>query len=587
MITKTLSIPPNLPLSSPKSSHFPQSHLQFLFSLKFPSSTPHRRPQFLRTQIPQCQNPSNPSPPAPQPQPQPQQNRHLKDTQEAISKFLLDFGISADDSDSISSNCPKYALMLIDSVKDLEEWNACTKDTPAEEFGQLSFKDKVIYMAKDKGDCGKIALLENLGLSLSSAINVARYLSTESLPSLVQKVKFMKDLFFSGSADKGIIGKSARRMMLHLSIPIDDDLQQTLSLFEKMEARRGGLDMLGVSDASFRYIVESFPHVLALPLDAHLKPMVELLETIGVPRERMGSIFLLFPPIILGGINSIKRNLLALEKIGVVDEDFAKMLLKYPWILSASIQDNYKEILSMCHVEKIPKVMIDKAIRSWPHLLGCSTSKLKVMVENFGALGIKNKKLGRVISRSPQLLLRKPQEFFQVVSFLRELGFDEETVGKILLRCPQIFGASVEKTLRRKVEFLASIGVSEDHLPRTIKKYPELLLTDINRTLSPRMKYLMEVGLSKNEIAFMVRKFSPLLGYSIDEVLRPKYEFLVNTMEKPVKEVVEYPRYFSYSLEKKIKPRFWVLKRMNEECSLKEMLDKNDDEFACKFTDRS
>ncbi|XP_065863772.1 transcription termination factor MTERF9, chloroplastic isoform X3 [Euphorbia lathyris] len=552
MITKTLSIPPNLPLSSPKSSHFPQSHLQFLFSLKFPSSTPHRRPQFLRTQIPQCQNPSNPSPPAPQPQPQPQQNRHLKDTQEAISKFLLDFGISADDSDSISSNCPKYALMLIDSVKDLEEWNACTKDTPAEEFGQLSFKDKVIYMAKDKGDCGKIALLENLGLSLSSAINVARYLSTESLPSLVQKVKFMKDLFFSGSADKGIIGKSARRMMLHLSIPIDDDLQQTLSLFEKMEARRGGLDMLGVSDASFRYIVESFPHVLALPLDAHLKPMVELLETIGVPRERMGSIFLLFPPIILGGINSIKRNLLALEKI--------------------------------------PKVMIDKAIRSWPHLLGCSTSKLKVMVENFGALGIKNKKLGRVISRSPQLLLRKPQEFFQVcnvVSFLRELGFDEETVGKILLRCPQIFGASVEKTLRRKVEFLASIGVSEDHLPRTIKKYPELLLTDINRTLSPRMKYLMEVGLSKNEIAFMVRKFSPLLGYSIDEVLRPKYEFLVNTMEKPVKEVVEYPRYFSYSLEKKIKPRFWVLKRMNEECSLKEMLDKNDDEFACKFTDRS
>ncbi|XP_065863780.1 transcription termination factor MTERF6, chloroplastic/mitochondrial isoform X4 [Euphorbia lathyris] len=509
MITKTLSIPPNLPLSSPKSSHFPQSHLQFLFSLKFPSSTPHRRPQFLRTQIPQCQNPSNPSPPAPQPQPQPQQNRHLKDTQEAISKFLLDFGISADDSDSISSNCPKYALMLIDSVKDLEEWNACTKDTPAEEFGQLSFKDKVIYMAKDKGDCGKIALLENLGLSLSSAINVARYLSTESLPSLVQKVKFMKDLFFSGSADKGIIGKSARRMMLHLSIPIDDDLQQTLSLF---------------------------------------------------------------------------------EKIGVVDEDFAKMLLKYPWILSASIQDNYKEILSMCHVEKIPKVMIDKAIRSWPHLLGCSTSKLKVMVENFGALGIKNKKLGRVISRSPQLLLRKPQEFFQVcnvVSFLRELGFDEETVGKILLRCPQIFGASVEKTLRRKVEFLASIGVSEDHLPRTIKKYPELLLTDINRTLSPRMKYLMEVGLSKNEIAFMVRKFSPLLGYSIDEVLRPKYEFLVNTMEKPVKEVVEYPRYFSYSLEKKIKPRFWVLKRMNEECSLKEMLDKNDDEFACKFTDRS
>lgn len=95
----------------------------------------------------------------------------------------------------------------------------------------------------------------------------------------------------------------------------------------------------------------------------------------------------------------------------------------------------------------------------------------------------------------------------------------------------------------------------------------------------------MEVGLSKREIVFMVRRFSPLLGYSVNEVLRPKYEFLVNIMEKPVKEVVDYPRYFSYSLEKKIKPRFWVLKGRNVECSLKDMLGKNDEEFAAKFMD--
>lgn len=81
----------------------------------------------------------------------------------------------------------------------------------------------------------------------------------------------------------------------------------------------------------------------------------------------------------------------------------------------------------------------------------------------------------------------------------------------------------------------------------------------------------------------MVGRFSPLLGYSIEEVLRPKLDFLVNIMEKPIKEVVDYPRYFSYSLEKKIIPRFWVLKAMNVECSLKDMLGKNDEEFAVEF----
>lgn len=94
---------------------------------------------------------------------------------------------------------------------------------------------------------------------------------------------------------------------------------------------------------------------------------------------------------------------------------------------------------------------------------------------------------------------------------------------------------------------------------------------------------MINVGLSERDVAFMVRRFSPLLGYSIDEVLRPKLEFLINTMEKPVKEVVDYPRYFSYSLESRIKPRFWVLKGRSIECSLKDMLGKNDEEFAAEF----
>lgn len=97
------------------------------------------------------------------------------------------------------------------------------------------------------------------------------------------------------------------------------------------------------------------------------------------------------------------------------------------------------------------------------------------------------------------------------------------------------------------------------------------------------MKYLMKIGLSRRDIGFMVRKFSPLLGYSIEEVLRPKLEFLTKTMKKPLREVVDYPRYFSYSLEKKIKPRFWLLKSINIECSLKEMLGKNDEEFAADY----
>ncbi|KAL6986893.1 hypothetical protein U1Q18_040983 [Sarracenia purpurea var. burkii] len=108
------------------------------------------------------------------------------------------------------------------------------------------------------------------------------------------------------------------------------------------------------------------------------------------------------------------------------------------------------------------------------------------MVEQFGELGVGTKKLGQVMATSPQLLLRKPQEIQQVVVFLKDLGLDEETIGRVLGRCSEIFAAIIEKTLKKKLDFLTTIGVSKSHLPWVIRKYPELFLYDVNRTLLPR-----------------------------------------------------------------------------------------------------
>ncbi|XP_010259934.1 PREDICTED: transcription termination factor MTERF2, chloroplastic isoform X1 [Nelumbo nucifera] len=507
------------------------------------------------------------------------------EAREAVAEVLQEGGVSKQESLDIVSNSPKYVKMLIDGVHDLDEhslWKSWSAE--GEDVESLSLKKKVFYMAKEKGDNGMLPFLESIGLNPMVSTHVARYLSSEKLPNLINKVKYMKEILFSSNDDEVVVGKNARRMMINLSISIDEDVQQTLSFFEKMEAKRGGLNMLDSKDVSFQYFVESFPRFLMLPVEYHLKLLVEFFQDIGVPKELTRVVILLFPPIIFYDIEKdIKPRIKAFEKVSIEGKDIGRMLLKYPWVISSSIIENYEEVLTFFDAEKVPRTNVSHAIKSWPHILGCSISKIRSMVEQFGEIGVKNKRLGKVIASSPQLLLRKHHEFLQVVSFMEELGFDGESIGRILSRCPEIFAASVDKTLKRKLKFLADIGISKDHLTRVIRKYPELLVSDIDKTLLPRMKYLMKTGLSKREVASMVRRFSPLLGYSVEEVLRPKLEFLVNTMEKPVKDVVEYPRYFSYSLDKKIKPRFWVLKGRNVECSLKDMLGKNDEDFAADY----
>nr|GLL23323.1 uncharacterized protein LOC109187730 [Ipomoea trifida] len=483
----------------------------------------------------------------------------IGEARDALCDYLQQLGVSTEESMEIVLAAPNYLRMLIDSVQDLDElslWNSWTNSAAAVPHSQLtpppppSFRTKVYEMAQQKGD----------------------------------KAYDITNFSFGEGDDERSTGKSAQLMMSHLSISIDEDVQQTLSFFEKIQARRGGLELLGSKDGSFRYLIESFPRLLLLPLETKMKPILEFLEEIGIAHGFKRQILLLFPPIIFYDVEEdIRPRLHSFLKVGATDKDFGKMLLKYPWILSASILQNYERILDFFNREKVPNASVARAIKRWPLLLGCSVDKLKLMLEQFQDLGIINKKLGKVIATSPQLLVQKPQDFLKVVCFLKDLGVDEDTIGRILVRCPELFASSIEKTLERKLGFLNDIGVSRHHFPRVIRKYPEFLVCDVDEALLPRIKYLMHAGISKRDVSFMVRRFSPLLGYSIEEVLRPKLEFLQNTMGKSINEVVDYPRYFSYSLEKKIKPRYWVLRRRNVDCKLKDMLGKNDEEFAAEF----
>nr|XP_034582959.1 uncharacterized protein LOC117845973 isoform X1 [Setaria viridis]XP_034582960.1 uncharacterized protein LOC117845973 isoform X1 [Setaria viridis] len=529
-----------------------------------------------------------------------------REAEAAVAELLRESGASPADATAIAARAPAYATMLADGVRELDElglWASWSSGAGARvgrsgavemEMGRLGFRRKVYLMGRSKHDHGVVPLLESFGVRLSSAKLIAPYVAAAGLPVLIDRVKFLKEMLFSSSDYATIIGRNSKRMMTHLSIPADDALQSTLSFFEKMEARYGGVSMLGHGDVSFPYLIESFPMLLLCSEDNHLKPLIDFLEYIGIPNPRIASVLLSFPPIILSDIeNDIKPRIHEWEKAGIEQEHIGRMLLKYPWILSTSVIENYKRILLFLKRKKgvvsqlfcfqISSTVLGIAVKSWPHILGCSTQRMNLILEQFDDLGITKKMVAPVITSSPQLLLRKPNEFLQIVFFFREMGFDKETVGKILCRSPEIFASNVESTLKKKIDFLIDFGVSKHHLPRIIRKYPEILLLDINDTLLPRMNYLLEAGLSKKDVRSMIFRFSPLLGYSIELVMKPKLEFLLRIMKKPLKAVVEYPRYFSYSLEGRIKPRFWVLQSRNIDCSLTDMLAKNDELFAEEY----
>lgn len=53
----------------------------------------------------------------------------------------------------------------------------------------------------------------------------------------------------------------------------------------------------------------------------------------------------------------------------------------------------------------------------------------------------------------------------------------------------------------------------------------------------------------------MFRRFPSLFCYSIKDNFEPKFDYFVVEMGRELKELVAFPQYFSFSLERRIKPR--------------------------------
>lgn len=103
--------------------------------------------------------------------------------QEAILELLRESGVSEEEAVFVSLNSPRYMRMLVDGVEELDELGAWREQL-------VGFKEKVKYLAKEKGDNGKVAFLECVvGLSLSQAMNIARQSSAETLLGLIKKVR--------------------------------------------------------------------------------------------------------------------------------------------------------------------------------------------------------------------------------------------------------------------------------------------------------------------------------------------------------------------------------------------------------------
>lgn len=221
-----------------------------------------------------------------------------------------------------------------------------------------------------------------------------------------------------------------------------------------------------------------------------------------------------------------------------------------------------------------------KALSQNPSLHTASLHSIQEIVTFLESKGIHQKDLGRIFGMCPKVLTSDiKSELNPVFNFLSyELKVPDQNFRKVINKCPRLLISSVQNQLKPALFYLQRLGFNDIYA--LAYQDPILLVSSVEKTLIPKLNFLQSLGFSKEDAVGMVLRCPSLFTFSIENNFKPKFDYFAKEMNGSLDELKEFPQYFAFSLEKRIKPRHIEIVLRGIKVALPLMLKTTDEEFA-------
>lgn len=341
---------------------------------------------------------------------------------------------------------------------------------------------------------------------------------------------------------------------------------------------------VGTSKEDLIAMIACRPHVIEHDVVV-VKGIVTALMKASLDQSDINKLIRKAPTVFTVSLEDIEGSLLFWSKVGVEGKALCRAILRRPNLLSyntESMLNTYRYLQLWIKPGELTKL-----VSRFAELLAYDPqTKLKPLIDYFLELGLSEREVVRVICRRPQIMSCTLERLKKVTTFLIGLGLDGDMVGKVLIASPQVFTLNAEDKLKRGVEFFQSMGLDRERdVEFVFVRCAQLFCCSIEKNLLPTFKFLSNIGLKKESLSKMIAAFPSMLGQNVELSLAPKYEFLIGEMKRTNKELVEFPQYFGYSLEGRIKPRHNLLAERGLCRSLPSMLACTDNDFFKRYVE--
>ncbi|KAF8032315.1 hypothetical protein BT93_D1280 [Corymbia citriodora subsp. variegata] len=320
----------------------------------------------------------------------------------------------------------------------------------------------------------------------------------------------------------------------------------------------------------------------AVVQDSNFVPLIRWLKHNSLSYPQIGKLICMSR----GNLESIRRFAEWLKSINVKGRFVGVALMKAGDNILQRGMDELDEMVQYLVDNGVRREWMGYVVSRSPQLLSYSMEEVKSRVAFYLDMGLNEKDFGTMVFDYPKALgYFAMEEMNQKVRFFRDIGIRDDAMGKMLVKFPPLLTYSLYKKIRPVVIFLMTkAGVTEKNIGKVIALGPELLGCSIVHKLQISLKYFLSLGIRVRQLGEMIADFPMLLRYNVD-ILRPKYRYLRRTMVRPLEDLIEFPRFFSYSLEGRIIPRHVVLVENRINMKLRNMLAGTDEEFEQRVKD--
>lgn len=205
-------------------------------------------------------------------------------------------------------------------------------------------------------------------------------------------------------------------------------------------------------------------------------------------------------------------------------------------------------------------------------------------------LGLTEAEIVDIITQRP-MVFNVPLETANAVSewLQHELGWNGSMISNVLVRYPRLFGLSPFSNLSIKLAWFRSHSFSTVNISSALYSNPALFNNAIAHN-ECQIISLKAMGLSPEQVTKVFKRIPHLLMRDMEgNIIQAKIHFLTQVMHMQVEELAAFPAFLTYSLMKRIGPRwgFHSLHCKGQSFSLAYRLSLKDRQYAESLTSQS